>query len=392
MILRGAVAALALAACAGGRERSGVASARGWYYADNSGLDVATVAVDADQAVSERVSVDGRVLLDRVTLRRQQIDPTDPGHQHDPGGHQHDHQSPDAVTSASTLAGGGANADEDRWEGRVRAVYRDHDRDDRPWQAWAGVRGSTEPDYLALSVVAGGSIELAQRNTTVAGELGYGRDVATPVEAPPGQDDAWPASHQRVTASLSLSQVATRWLVVSAGVATTFQRGQLASPYRRALVSTSLFPEEVPDARDRYLGFVAAHAALSAKTAAHLRLGGYRDSWSVAAIIPEVALARVLGARGLATAAYRYYRQAAADFYRHHYDDLAPMLSGDSRLGPVRAHTAGLHLRWTVRGSRGERGALTAEAGYQWMRFDFPLQASDAVIGHQAALGMSGEY
>jgi hypothetical protein len=389
-----ALLAIAAVGCAGARDRDGVAGARGWYYGDNSGVDVATVAVEATEPVAAHTAVTARALLDRVRLRRTQIDPStiDPGGEHgEHGGHTgHGDHAPDVVTSASALVGDGAVADEDRWEGRLRL---EHDGGaETPWRTWAGARASTEPDYLAWTATAGASIELAERNTAVGAEVGYGRDRVEPVEAPPGQQAAWPAHHDRITASLSVSQVASPAVLLSAGAAVTRQRGELASPYRRALVRTTLFPEVVPDERDRATAFVAASAAISARLALHLRAGAYRDSWGVWALIPEVAVGAELATDLLATISYRHYRQRAADFHRAVYDRVEPLLSGDPRLGPIAGHTAGGHLAWTVRGSRGDAGAITVDGGYQVVVLDIPLATSQLVVGHQVVLGVTGVH
>jgi hypothetical protein len=386
--------AVAAVGCAGARDRDGVVGARGWYYGDNSGVDVATVAIEAAEPVAAHTTVEARALLDRVRLRRTQIDPAtiDPGGEHgEHGGHTgHGDHGPDVVTSASALVGDGAVADEDRWEGRLRVEHRGGEA--TPWRAWAGARASTEPDYAAWTATAGAAVELAQRNTTVGAELGAGRDRVVPVEAPPGQQADWPAHHQRLTGSVSISQVASPAVLLSAGAAVTLQRGELASPYRRALVRTTLFPEVVPDQRDRTTAFVAASAAVTARLALHLRAGAYRDSWGVWALIPELAVSAELASDLLATVSYRHYRQRAADFHRAVYDRVEPLLSGDPRLGPIVGHTGGGHLGWTVRGGRGDTGAITIDAGYQLVVLDVPLATSELVIGHQVVLGVTGVH
>ena len=256
-----AAAGLALATSAAGVGCGGAAArqpgeleARSAYYADNSGLDVVTVAAAAEHPVSDRVVASARALVNHVAVSREPLDPGDPGAGHDPGGHPP--HEPDAVTSASSLAKGGAVAEKFRFEGMAGASVQ-LGRDE-PWTVGGSLRASHEPDYAAVSGVLGGNVELFDRNLTAGGFVGYGRDRVSPVEAPPGEEDAWPASHQRWQVGASLSQVVTPRIVVSAAAALSRQSGQLASPYRRALVRTTLFPEVVPDARRRETGFVAA--------------------------------------------------------------------------------------------------------------------------------------
>ena len=90
-----------------------------------------------------------------------------------------------------------------------------------------------------------GEIDLFQRNTTLSGFVGAGRDTMSPLTPPPGQESLWPASHARLNAGATLTQVLSRVLLASAGLGFTHQWGTLWSPYRRALVGTTLFPEAV---------------------------------------------------------------------------------------------------------------------------------------------------
>jgi hypothetical protein len=361
---------------------AGTSHARGAYYHDNSGLDVETVYVESAQSVTPHVDVNGRVLIDHLAIHRKPLDPADP--------HAHDQASghpPDVVTSASSIAGAGAVSTKNRYEGRVRVDAHGGDR--VPWRTWLGMRTSTEPDYGSVSALIGGQVELANRNTVLAADLGFGRDTVSPVEAPPGQLDQWPASHHRVTASASASQVMSRDILLSAGLAATSQRGRLANPYRRAIVRTTLFPEVVPDARDRVVGYVGAAVAATPSTGVHARMSFYTDSWSVSAFVPELAVVQGIGSKGLATAHYRYYRQYAADFYRPQYTDIEPLMSGDSRLGVVVGHTAGANLSWVVRRERGEAGAITIEVGYDLMHYRY-LQLNEApTLAHMAIIDIS---
>jgi hypothetical protein len=385
----GVLAGIALVAgCAGARARPGQVDARTVYYADNSGLDVATAAVSGVQPLSGAMDATARVLVDRVSVSRKPLDPGDPGAGHDPGGHPP--HAPDAVTSASALAKGGAVAEKFRVEGMAGASARLGR--ERPWTIGGSVRASHEPDYAAASVVVGGNVELFDRNLTVGGFAGHGRDRVSPVEAPPGQADAWPASHHRWQAGVSVSQVLTPRVVVSASAALTRQSGRLASPYRRALVRTSLFPEVVPDERVRATGYLAGSIYLGRGAALHVRQGAYGDDWGVHALVPETALALELGRRGLGWVRYQYYEQWAADFYDARYRDLAPLMTGDVRHGPIRAHAAGAGARVRLAGQEGEAGALVGELSYELSLTDYRLYGTDLITAHAPALGLTWSY
>lgn len=361
----------------------------GYHYADNSGISVSTAVVEAEQPVHRQLRLAGRALVDRISIERKPLDPGDPGHPNDPGGHPP--HAPDAVSSASATAQGGAVAEELRVEGLLSATAR-FDPSTGPLRAGLSLRGSREPDYRALSATLSASAELFQRNTTVSGFAGVGRDRVEPVEAPPGQAEEWPASHHRQIAGLSLHQLLSSRIAVFGALGLTIQSGTLENPYRRALVRTSLFPEIVPHRRVRTTGLVGSSIFLGFGTALHARAGGYRDSWGLWALIPELALAKVLAEEGLLSVRYRYYRQSPADFYRARYPDLEELMTGDVRLGPIRQHSVGLGFGWTLGGSRGAEGTLHLGCRYAFTRTDYLDYATQPILGHIVSVVVERAY
>lgn len=371
----------------GWRSRPGRVDARSWYYADNSGLRVSTTALSVAQPVSRALTAGAQGVIDRIEVERE---PLEVEHQagNQATGHHHD---PDMVTSASAFAADGEVATKWRFEGTVDLSARG-ELLALPSEARASVRIGTEPDYDGVSGALSARTELFERNTTVTASLGYGHDTVSPVEAPPGQAALWPATHDRLTGGVAVSQVLSRSLVASGGVGVTLQRGALENPYRRAIVRTSLFPEQVPDARDRFTGFLGLSWSAGGGAALHLRSGLYVDSWGVVAAIPELALAKDLGGRALVLGRYRFYRQSAADFHRARYDALEPILTGDARLGAIRDHVAGLEARWIFLGAPGEAGAVTALAGYDVSFLTYEALETDAIVAHAPNLGISVLY
>jgi hypothetical protein len=378
-----AVGMLLMGACAacGGARRAGASELRSFYYTDNSGLSVSTTGLTADQQVSRRVTLRMRAVADYVALERKPLDPGDPLAMSQPSGH---HPHPDVVSSASSTAAGGAVKEKWRFEGNA-AVARAGTIRGEPGVLEARVRASHETDYMSISGGVSGQIETRERNTTLAGFIGAGHDAVDPVEKPPGQLDDWPATHDRVTAGGSISQVVSPRVVVGAGAGATWQWGMLANPYRRALVVTSLFPEEVPDSRGRFTAFAAAAWYLGAGAALHLRQGAYLDTWEVFALVPEAA---VVVERGpwLTTIRYQYYTQWSADFYRARYERIEPLISGDSRLGRIEQHAAGLELR------RALGGAFSFVASYDFSLLWYRSLGTDVILGHSFSLGAAATY
>jgi hypothetical protein len=89
---------------------------------------------------------------------------------------------------------------------------------------------------------------------------------------------------------------------------------------------------------------------------------------------------------------YRRYRQLAADFYRARYEELAPILTGDARLGRLAEHLAGAELRWTFLGAPGERGGATAILGYELSFLRYEELPTDVIVAHVPSAGLSLAY
>jgi hypothetical protein len=364
-----------------GADGLAAAEARAAHYQDSSGLLVGTYGVWALQPLPGPFRAEARALADYVRL--------DPGRGFDPADPEANRSAPDAVTSASATAGGGQVSSEWRFEGQL-GLDVEGQLGGGPASAGVIARVSTEPDYKSWSTAVRGAVELFERNTALGLLLGYGRDRVEPVEVFGGQEAAWPAGHDRWAASTSLTQVLSpRWLL-RAGLGATWQRGTLTSPYRRALVRpTLLLPEALPRARDRYTGFVGASFSISPALALHLSQGGYLDSWSVAAVIPEVTLAAEVHPGIVVSGGYRFYAQSEAEFYQATYAEPQPVMTGDLRLGQIRDHTLSLELVRQFRA--GERIALPVVAGYQLSVLDYKAVGS-RVMAHVFSLGLGVEH
>ena len=386
-----ALAALSWAGCAhdkapGWRERPGRVDARSYYYTDNSGLTVSTTGIGVEQPVSRHVTANLRGVADYIKVERTPL-----AVEHQAANQSTGHHHADMVTSASATAAGGEVAEKWRIEGMAGAAVRGEVLG-QPSEARASVRAGTEPDYGTISGTLGATTELFQRNTTISAFLGYGRDTVSPVEAPPGQASQWPATHDRIQGGLTVSQLLSPALIATAGGGITIQRGALENPYRRAIVRTSLFPEAVPDERDRITAFVGVSWYAGEGFAVHLRQGFYADSWGVLAYLPEIGLAEAVNERLLITAHYRLYTQTPADFYESQYRELEPILTGDARLGPMHDHLIGFEVRWTFLGTRGGFGALTALAGYQLSYLTYERLVTEEIVAHVPSLGLSASY
>ena len=360
--------------------------ARSYYYADNSGLTVITTGVSVEQPVSRDVTANLRGVADFIKVVRKPL-----AVEYQAGNQSTGHHDADVVTSASATAAGGEVAEKWRLEGIAGASARGEVLE-LPSAVHAAVRAGTEPDYDSISVNLGASTELFQRNTAISVFGGYGRDTVSPVEAPPGQAARWPASHDRIQGGFAVSQLLSPAVMISGGGGLTLQRGALENPYRRAIVRTSLFPEIVPDERDRFTAFASVSWYAGGGLAVHLRQGLYADSWGVLAAIPEIGLAEAVNRSLLVAGHYRFYTQAPAEFYQARYRDLQPILTGDARLGRILGHLLGIEARWTFLGERGGFGAMTALASYEVSFLTYERLDTDEIVAHVPSLGLSASY
>ncbi len=354
------------------------AELRGDYYRDNTGLLVATYGARVTQPITSRATVELRALGDTIEIDGREA--------FDPATQSAGRPTADAVTSASATVGGGSVAHKSRYEGM--AAFRYDGRLGGSASTVGGMlRMSTEKDYASISGGAHGSLELLDRNLVLTGFVGHGRDRVKPVEVPPGQAGDWPATHQRWTFTGTASQILTPTLLVAGGGGVTLQRGQLASPYRRAIVGTTLYPEVVPRQRNRFTAFVAGSWEIERGLALHLRQGVYFDSWDVAALIPEAVLAMELSPTLVLSPRYRYYRQSRASFYQPRYSRIASIMSGDLRLGEIQDHTLGAELRWGVSVGRAGIESIGLHFGYDLSLLDY-READIRVVAHMFQLGL----
>ncbi|HEX8439231.1 DUF3570 domain-containing protein [Archangium sp.] len=394
---RALLAALAtgvLGACAHGGQpvpprAPTTATVLGHYYVDGEGLNVVTTGMTVTQPVTEGLSVELRGLADRIEVNTPEHVHVDEGNPDT--GHTHDGDV-DAITGASVRVVAGDHLEEWRFEGGA-ALKLARRVGDAPVTLTVAGRVSNEPDYLAFSGRVSGSVELFERNTALSGFVGFGRDRVSPLEAPPGELALWPATHLRLVAGTALTQLLSPSVMASAGLGASLQSGQLSSPYRRAWVRTTLFPEHLPDTRGRFTGYAGLSWALGQGVAVHARQGLYGDTWGVWALAPEASVAVELGARGLVSVRYRFFRQWPASFYQPRYEELLDVRSSDVRLGALRGHQPGVKLAWTLWGRRGTAEALNVQGGYELSLLrHLQLQGQRETRAHIVSLGVQGGF
>jgi hypothetical protein len=358
------------------------------FYHDNEGLTVVTSGAQVSQPLAGGLSVEAKGVVDYIIIETKAHVHEDEGN---PDSGHVDDDEVDIISGASKTLIGGGWLHEGRFEGSA-GVKLKRRVGDVPVTFSASGQVSSEPDYVALSGKLAGSVELFDRNTGISGFVGVGNDRMDPADAPPGERALWPARHGRWVLGGALTQLLSPSLMASAGLGVSFQSGRLSSPYRRALVRTTLFPESLPSERRRFTGYAGLSWAVASGVGLHVRQGLYVDDWGVEALSPEASLGMELGSWGVLSLRYRLYRQWAADFYSPRYDELLEVRSSDKRLGDLLEQRPGAHFSWTASGRRGDSDSVTLLIGYEFSRLR-PLRIRNhRVIAHIASVGIQGGF
>lgn len=371
------------------------------FYVDDLGLYVSTTGAEIAHPLGAAWALKLRALADWIGI----FPPDDYAERHAGhlgGGHDH-HADPggnpdavpggvvDAVSGASARAGSGGGSSEVRAEGGVGLLWRGRPGG-RPATISVESRASYEPDYQSATALASGSLETHLGNTVWSGHMGTTLDRIDPAIATPVRGEVWPAHQLKLSMGGAVNQALTTRLSVGLGAAAAYLQGRLSSPYRQALVVTTLFPERLPSERLRLSGFAQASLHLGLGFGFHARQGFYYDSWNVRAWIPEMALSKELGPRFLLTAKHRYYFQREAEFYQASYAPSETPRTGDLRLGGLEEHTLGAEAEWRPAMAPFGLGPISLTVGYAWSYLEYWLVPGHYLTGQVARLGAAFEY
>jgi hypothetical protein len=361
-------------------------------YWDNLGLYVSTTGAEVEHPLGARYALKLLALADWIGI----FPPKDGEHAaHLGGGHDH-HTDPggnpdalpdgavDGVSGASARAGSSSGSQEVRGEAGVGLLWKG-----RPGGRSATLalesRGSYEPDYQSATGLLSGSLETHLGNTVWSGHLGATLDRIAPELAVSTRGESWPALQLKLAAGGAVSQALTPRIVAGFGASAAYVQGRLSSPYRQALVVTTLFPERLPSDRLRLTAFATGSFHLGRGFGLHLRQGAYYDSWDVKAWIPETALAKEFGPRLLLTLKHRYYVQRPAEFHKTSYAPGETPRTGDARLGGLEEHAGGLEADWTL-------GTAILSIGYAYSYQEYWSIPGHYLAGHVLRLGAVFDY
>lgn len=222
-------------------------------------------------------------------------------------------------------------------------------------------RYSTENDYWSHGGVGTVSVDMFEKNTTLA-LSGFGSSDTV------GRA-GWPTFRRpqsSIGARLSLSQVLGRNAVGQVSWETTHIGGYQASPYRFVAIGGQgtcagsgelCVPESHPNERLRHALGLQERTALGRHASLGLLYRFYFDDWEIMSHTIEPDLSFVLGDRGSLALTHRFYTQDSAYFYLPRYVGEASELgyvTRDRKLSTLYNNQVGLRL---------EQGFALGESG-----------------------------
>lgn len=244
--------------------------------------------------------------------------------------------------------------------------------------AGARVIASHENDYDSLHAAVHGAIELAKRNTTLAGTYDEGFETATSVVDPGFRE------HRRTHRAVgTLTQILDRRTYLDLVLDLSLAHGYQGSPYRSVVIedpgssAITRVPEVTPRTREAATASARIRRAVGDRWAIHASYRYYLDDWQLHSHTASVdVLTERPGGTRLA-AGLRTYVQDAAFFYRESYTGAVPALrTRDRTLGAMAS--AAIHA--TVDRPLGEV-RLVADLGVMRMWFfDFAPQRERTAV------------
>ncbi|MCP3964497.1 MAG: DUF3570 domain-containing protein [bacterium] len=264
----------------------------------------------------------------------------------------------DGITSAST----------DNMDTEVSSASRQDTRAyttvtaSRRWrenQTWRfGASLSNEYDYSSLGGNVGWSIDLDQRNTTLALGLRFFSDTIDLYDIDgvnQGDDD-----RQTVDLSLSLTRVLGPRTVGSVEIGYTGQSGFLSTPFHEVILApTPDFPEgehvteRLPDSRTRMGVGLTLNHTFSKRIVQRLSYRYYDDDWGIAAHTVEAETHFRLPARNEVWIypILRFHTQSGSDYFGlpGTFTGDEPFITADRDLSELTSEKIGLGLRVAFR-------------------------------------------
>ncbi len=286
------------------------AGTHGALYLDSDHTTIVTSATDANARFDQRWQVGAHYLLDVVSSA-----------------------SIDVVTQSSV------RFDDTRHDFGGNLGYRHDDGS----SLIASYSHSTEHDWKSHNVALSGSVDVLERNLSLALSLAVQDNTIT-------RSDTFGFSRklQSYLTTVSASYTLSPRDLLHVALALSYHDGFQASPYRYLTVRQMGYAEHVPDQRARYALTGRYHRDLGHGTSlrSHARL--YTDSYGVSSITGGAELVYENDTLDVMAMA-RGYGQTSAHFYREVYTEQQRYMTLDKELSTFWDVFGGGAIGWTLR-------------------------------------------
>jgi hypothetical protein len=299
----------------------------------------------------------------------------------------------DAVSSAS-----GVSMSDRRFETTVGGAYDDGKGHTLGLSAFH----ATERDYQSVGAALSGSVDVAERNTTLFASGSYAHDSVSSII-----DATFSRTLGEVSYGVGIAQVLAPGDALRLRYDGAYMNGYQASPYRnvrfgnwttttmrsggRGGESTIVFmntigsadglPELEPETRIRHALVLEWTHGFSDEVGLLASARAGTDSWGVQSATLGAEL-RLTQSSWQLRAGYRFYVQGAADFFLDRYTSASTAYTyytSDKELGQEQGHIGSLDLAYIVRDwpGNGDRTLLDARAEVLYYSYPgFPLIGS----------------
>ena len=256
---------------------------------------------------------------------------------------------------------------------------------------------SLEHDYRSHTISLGSSVELFERNSTLA--IGYSRGANTIWRALPhkgGPDPFFAARDKtRHAFDVSWSQVLDPKTVGILSYSLAIETGYLSSPYRFVSTSDGAFRtrELHPDLRLRHAVGARLRRYVFKDAAVEGMYRLYGDDWGLVSHTVGATFVWQPKAWLELELHDRVYWQSNADFYQASYATPSELMSGDKELSKLWDNMIGVRAGVVFRTCLGPLNRMRIDVKLDWLHFEysnFPLRPElDAYV---TQLGVTGEF
>lgn len=236
-----------------------------------------------------------------------------------------------------------------------------------------GYTNSEENDFIAETISFGISQDVFGDLTTISMGYAHGDNIVGKTGSP-----LFTENSQTDNFNLSLAQVITKNLIMSAAFDVTTDAGFLNNPYRRVRyidgATFSLQDEVYPSTRTSNAIAIRARYFLPYRAALHAEFRTFNDSWGIKGNNIEVGYTHPFASNWTVEAHFRTYAQTKADFYSDlfPYIDAQNFMARDKELSTYDNNTIGFGVSYEfVNGEGGFIDKATVNFKFDHIQFNY---------------------